>query len=69
MLHAEDVFERTNGALHSGTSGVQIIPLRTAAQDAGIEAQISIGIDVNTASVFRRGARILAVAAEGTAME
>ena len=46
MLHAEDVFERTNGALHSGTSGVQIIPLRTAAQDAGIEAVVNISANI-----------------------
>lgn len=69
MIHAENVFEGSDGTLNSGTSGVQIGPLRAAAQDTWIEAQVGVGIDVNTAAILRSSAGILAVAAERTAID
>lgn len=61
------MFERGDRALNSGTPGIQGIPFRRAAQDAGIKAEVRIGISVNAAAVLGRGAGIFAGAAQGAA--
>ena len=68
LLRAKDVFERSNGAFNSSSFGVEVGPFRRTAQDARIEAKVSIRVDVNAAPVFRFGAGLLTVAAKGTAL-
>ena len=58
MFHPENVFERTNGTLNSSSSGVEVSPIRRTTQDAGIETQVTVRVDVNAAAIFRRGAGI-----------
>ena len=69
MFYAKDVFERTNGAFNGCTSGIQLSPIWRTAQDARIEAQIGVRVDVNTAPVFGSGTRILASTAQRAALD
>ena len=52
MFHTENVFERTNGTLNSSSSGVEVSPIRRTTQDARIETQVTVRVDVNTAAIL-----------------
>ena len=68
LLYTEDEFERTDGAFNSGALSIQLGPIGRTAQDARIETQISVGVNVDTVPVFRRDARVVTSASQGATL-
>ena len=64
-LKAENRFKGADGTLNGGTLGIKGVPFVRIANETGIKAMIGIGINVNTATVGRIGARRIAEAASG----
>lgn len=67
LLQAENVFEGADRTFSRNSFGVEIIPLRRSAQDTGIEAEVTVRVDINTAAIDRGCARALTSTAQRAA--